>query len=158
MAHDMSLARKMSLVRKAAFALLLVATPLATAPSANADPDSPASKGASVDPIAQRVFPPELIFGHAAEINLTSNQRERIIAEIRTLQSHVEQVAPTMERARGQMVADLDAEPADETRVLSALDTVLAAERDIKRLNIAALVRVRNVLTPAQRVRLNALR
>jgi hypothetical protein len=42
--------------------------------------------------------------------------------------------------------------------VLEALDDVLASEREIKRLRIATLVRLRNLLTPAQRARLNALR
>jgi Spy/CpxP family protein refolding chaperone len=157
MPQDMPLTR-LSLAGKIALTLFLVAAPLAAPPSASGQPEASASKGGAVDPIAQRVFPPELIFSHAAEIGLNPNQRERIIADIKTLESRVQQVAPTMERARAQMVADLDAEPADETRVLSALDSVLAAERDIKRLHIAALVRVRNVLTPAQRERLNAFR
>jgi Spy/CpxP family protein refolding chaperone len=42
--------------------------------------------------------------------------------------------------------------------VLEALDGVLAVERDIKRLHMVTLVRIRSVLTPRQRTRLNELR
>jgi len=149
---------KLSSVQIAVLAALLVAAPLANAPTASAEPASAGPRSEGGDPIAQRVFPPELIMGHAQEIGLTPGQRDRIIAEVKGLQAHASQVTPGLERARAQMVAELDAEPADEARVLSDLDSVLAGERDIKRLYIATLVRIRNILTPAQRARLNAVR
>jgi len=42
--------------------------------------------------------------------------------------------------------------------VLAALDTVLNIERDVKRLQLQALVRLRDSLTSGQRARLNELR
>jgi Spy/CpxP family protein refolding chaperone len=142
----------------AAMAAILAAALWAAAPSAPAQSPSTPSQGAAADPIAQRVFPPDLIMGHAGEIGLTPLQRDRIIEEVKSLQSHADQIAPRLERDRAQMIIDLDAEPADEARVLKALDDVLASEREIKRLHIATLVRLRNLLTPAQRARLNAFR
>ncbi len=141
-----------------ALAAILAATLWAAAPLARAQLVSTAAEGAAGDPIAQRVFPPDLIMGHAGEIGLTPSQRDRIIEEVKSLQAHANQIAPRLERDRAQMIIDLDAEPADEARVLGALDDVLASEREIKRLHIATLVRLRNLLTPAQRARLNALR
>lgn len=152
------MAHRPSFVQMAALALVLATAPLAAPPTVMAQAAASEPQGAAADPIARRVFPPDLIMDHADQIGLTPNQRDRIIAEVKTLQSRAEQVAPVMERARAQMVSELDAEPTNEARLMSALDSVLAAERDIKRLHIATLVRIRNLLTPAQRARLNALR
>jgi Spy/CpxP family protein refolding chaperone len=152
------MAAEMSFVRGSAVALFLLAWPLAAAPPASAQPEAPPASGANADPIAQRVFPPELVMGHADEIGLTPDQRGQIVAAVSSLQQQANGLGPRMAQARGQMVADLDAEPADETRVLAALDGVLAVERDVKRLEIGMLVRIRNILTPAQRTRLAALR
>ncbi len=146
------------LPRATALALLLLTTSFAGASPALAQLEPIAAHGAPADPIEQRVFPPDLIMRHAEEISLTRDQRDRIVADVTTLQHRAEAIAPQVERARSQMVADLDAEPADEARVLAALDQVLAAEREVKRLHIATLVRIRNLLTSTQRLRLAALR
>ncbi len=146
------------LPRATALALLLLTTSFAGASPAYAQLEPIAAHGAPTDPIEQRVFPPDLIMRHAEEISLTRDQRDRIVADVTTLQHRAEAIAPQVERARAQMVADLDAEPADEARVLVALDQVLAAEREVKRLHIATLVRIRNLLTSNQRLRLAGLR
>jgi Spy/CpxP family protein refolding chaperone len=137
---------------------LALALALTAAPAAWAQSAIPVSTAAPPDPIEQRVFPPEFVMGHANEIGLTDDQRDRIIAEVKRLQGQAEAVMPQMERARDRMVSELDADPVNEARVLIALDGVLSVERDVKRLHIATLVRIRNLLTTAQRARLDALR
>ncbi len=157
---DMSVSRS-NFPRSAARALSLAAALCAAAPLALAQPAAPAQQQrgqGQADPIAERVFPPELIMVHAGKINLTDEQRQRVVAEVERLQQQAQGIGPRGERARAGMVAALDAEPADEASVLSGLEQVLTVERDIKRLHIATLVRIRNLLTPAQRARLNELR
>jgi hypothetical protein len=110
------------------------------------------------DPIAQRLFPPDLVIGHADDIALTVEQRHRVIAEVARLQADLSGIAPRGEAARAQMAAALGADQVNEAQVLQGLDGVLGVERDIKRLHIGALVRIRNILSATQRTRLNALR
>jgi Spy/CpxP family protein refolding chaperone len=148
----------LSIPRACALAAFLVAAPALNFVPAFAQPEPVALHTGPVDPIEQRVFPPDLIMNHANEISLTRDQRDRIVSEVTALQHQVEAIAPQVERARSQMLAELDAEPANEARVLMALDQVLDAERNVKRLHIATLVRIRNLLSPAQRARLDALR
>jgi Spy/CpxP family protein refolding chaperone len=46
----------------------------------------------------------------------------------------------------------------DEASVLEQVDRTLAVERDIKRAQVALLVRIKNTLTPAQQAKLAELR
>ena len=52
------------------------------------------------------------------------------------------------------MVRLLQEGSVDETKVLAQADRILALEREIKRTQISLLVRIRNVLTPAQQAKL----
>lgn len=144
-----------SLVRALAVSVVLASASIAAIPAARAQQQGDL---AQVDPIAQRLFAPEFVMAHADDIDLTANQRQRIIEAVSRLQGDMLAIAPRAESARGQVVAALSVEQVDEARVLEALDGVLAVERDIKRLHIATLVRIRNHLTPRQRTRLNELR
>jgi Spy/CpxP family protein refolding chaperone len=45
-----------------------------------------------------------------------------------------------------------------EAQVLEQVDRVLALERDLKRTKIALLVRIKNMLTPEQQVKLAGMR
>ncbi len=149
----------MPLPRAVALTFFLAVAPAVATPPAWAQAAPVAQQeNPEADPIFRRVFPPELVMAHAAEIGLTGDQRERIIAEVTRLQAEASTIGPRGEQARAQMVAALSAERVDEARVLDALEGVLSIEREIKRLHIATLVRIRNTLTPAQRSRLNALR
>jgi Spy/CpxP family protein refolding chaperone len=48
--------------------------------------------------------------------------------------------------------------PADETQVTAQLDKVLNAEHEVKRTQIALMVRIKTKLTPEQQARLRHLR
>jgi Spy/CpxP family protein refolding chaperone len=51
----------------------------------------------------------------------------------------------------------LQEKPVDETRVLAQVDRILTLEKEIKKTQITLLVRIKNVLTPAQQARLAEL-
>lgn len=48
-------------------------------------------------------------------------------------------------------------QPVDEKAVLAQFDKLLALESEIKRLHLASLIRVKNILTPEQQTRLREL-
>jgi Spy/CpxP family protein refolding chaperone len=113
---------------------------------------------AAADDIRALVFSPEFIMAFRREIALTARQRDQMIVDLQDLQRRLVVQQDQMRDARAALVQALRAEPANQERVLSALDAVLAIEREVKRLQLPALVRLRDSLTPSQRAQLEQLR
>jgi hypothetical protein len=153
----------------AAFALVVAGTATAQQPDqdnfilAEAN-DTPAQiiaherSEAANDEVRALVYSPEFIFANRRAISLTDRQRDQMVVDMQGLQRRLISQQEQMQDARDALIAALRAEPANEARVLAALDTVLNIERDVKRLQLQALVRLRDALTATQRARLNALR
>jgi Spy/CpxP family protein refolding chaperone len=110
------------------------------------------------DPLAQFVFPPELVMRHAAEIGLDDKQRAAIKDAVVTTQSKVLDVQWEVQGEAEKLARLLQASPIDETAVLAQADKVMGFERQVKRTHLALLVRIKNLLTDAQRARLTELR
>ena len=112
----------------------------------------------SQDPLGDILFPPELVMQHQQEIGLTEEQRSYIIAEIGNAQQKATDVQWKLQREVEQMAAILKHDPVDETAMVAQLDRVLALERDMKRIQLTLVARIKNRLTPEQRVRLRELK
>ena len=110
------------------------------------------------DPLGDILFPPELVMQHQQEIGLTEEQRSYIIAEIGSAQQKATDVQWKLQREVEQMAAILKHDPVDETAMAAQLDRVLALERDMKRIQLTLVVRIKNRLTPEQRARLRGLK
>ncbi len=106
------------------------------------------------DPLAGNFFPPELIMQNQQALGLSDEQKSAMIAEIQRTQG----TATTIQWRLQQQVERLSAlvrEPrVDEAAVLLQLDSVLTAEREMKRAQITLLVRLKNKLTPDQQAML----
>lgn len=113
---------------------------------------------AAADPIRALVYSPEFIFANRRVISLSDRQRDTMIADLQGLQSRLIGQQMEMEDAREALIAAMRAQPANEARVLAALDDVLNIEREVKRSQMQTLLRLRDSLTSAQRVRLSELR
>jgi len=94
------------------------------------------------DPFAAYLFPPERVMSHSLELGLDDAQKTAIKNEVQNVQ--------------GKFV-DLQEKPVDETKVLAEVDRILALEKDIKKMQVTLLVRVKNILTPAQQAKLTEL-
>ncbi len=114
--------------------------------------------GPGQDPLAQHVFAPDLVMRHAAEIGLDEKQRAAIKDAVLKMQSKVLDAQWEVQAESEKMVRLLQASPVDETAVLAQADKVMALEREVKRTHLSMLVRVKNVLTDAQREKLKELR
>ena len=110
------------------------------------------------DAIAERLFPPELIMAKQRELGIDDRQRDAIVKEIQALQTRVVELQWQMQAAVGALLELLDAPRIDEARALAAADKVMAVEREVKKLHLGTLIRIRNLLTDAQRARLATLR
>ncbi len=95
----------------------------------------------------RELFPPALIMQHQADIALMAN------AEKATVELRWQLEAKTA--ALGKLLA---ADTVDEAAALKQADEVLALEDRLKRLRLGFLIRVKNVLTPAQQDTLRKLR
>ena len=114
--------------------------------------------GPPEDPIGAKLYPPELIMAHQQELGIDDKQREAIVKEVQALQNRVVEIQWQMQAAVEELVKQLDAPRVDETKALAQADKVMGFERDVKRAHLGMLIRIRNLLTDAQRAKLAALR
>ena len=117
-----------------------------------------AEPGKNDDPIAARLYPPELIMKHQRELGIDDKQRDAIVAEVQKTQAKLVPLQWQMQGASEQMAKLLDAPKLDEAKVLAQADKIMGIEREFKRAHLGLLVRLRNLLTDTQRSRLAELR
>jgi Spy/CpxP family protein refolding chaperone len=110
------------------------------------------------DPIAQNLFPPELVMKYRQEINLDENQSKMLKDAIQKAQAKFLDLQWDAQSESGKLVQLLKARPVDETAVLAQVDQVLNREREIKKAQISLLVRIKNLLTETQQNKLMELR
>ena len=110
------------------------------------------------DPIAQNLFPPELVMKYRQDINLSEGQSKAIKEAIQKAQAKFLDMQWDMQSETEKLVQLLKARPVDESAVLAQVDQVLNREREIKKAQISLLVRIKNQLTEAQQNKLMELR
>jgi Spy/CpxP family protein refolding chaperone len=118
----------------------------------------PSPGAQSPDPIAQNLFPPDLIFSQADAIGLTDAQKASIQSVVLNAQSHFVLLQPRLARAMQAMVSLISQSRVNESQVMAKLENVLSAEREIKRTQIGLMIRIKNVLTVEQQAKLRQLR
>ena len=138
---------------------LFVVVVLLIAPlSGVARADAPTPPRPSDDPIAARLFPPELIMVHQQELGIDDKQRTAILREVEKTQSAMLPIQWQMQGATSELARLLDEPKVDEAKVLAQADKLMDLERQLKRNHLTLLVRLRNLLTEAQRAKLKSLR
>ncbi|SRR6266849_4307115 len=110
------------------------------------------------DPIAENLFPPDLVLSNQKAIGLDDAQRNYVRSEVLKAQTHFTELQFQLQDAMETLVALLKQDPVDESQVMAQLDKVLNAEREVKRTQIALMVRIKNKLRPEQQARLRQLR
>jgi Spy/CpxP family protein refolding chaperone len=113
--------------------------------------------GGGDDPFARYLFPPDRIMSHSLEIGLEDAQKTAIRNEVQKAQPKFTDAQFELQADGEKMIRLLQEKPVDETRVLAQVDRILAVEKEIKKTQITLLVRIKNVLTPAQQARLAEL-
>lgn len=120
---------------------------------------SPASGEASGDddPVARYLFPPEKVLGAARELGLDDAQKKTIRAEIVKSQSKFLDLQLDMQENAERLSALLQEKPVDETKVLNELDKILSTEKEMKRVQLSLLIRIKNALTAPQQAKLSEI-
>ena len=111
----------------------------------------------SPDPLAGAFFPPELVVLARDQIALTPEQLTEIRAQVEKTQSRSEELRAQLERETAALVALANPDRVDEAALVTQLDKVLDAERELKHLHIGLLAAIKNQLTPEQEAKLREL-
>ncbi|MBI4584030.1 MAG: periplasmic heavy metal sensor [Planctomycetes bacterium] len=110
------------------------------------------------DPLAENLFPPDLVLQFQSEIVLTDEQREAIRAEMEKAHPRFEALRQQLEKETEKLAELLKKERVDEKAALAQFDQVQNLERDLKRAHLALVIGLKNKLTPEQQARLQELR
>jgi len=111
-----------------------------------------------MDPMAEYLFPPELIMQKAQDIGLTEDQRGVIQEEVQKSQTQFGDLQKKLQREMEALVNMIKQEKADEDKVRSQLDKVLSAEGEVKKAQLSLMVRIKNGLTGQQQGQLREMR
>ena len=111
-----------------------------------------------VDPLSDKLFPPELILHSYAEINLTDDQRESIVSAMRQSEQPFIRRHNQLEEEKKRLAKLLSAEKVDTAEALEAMDKMLEVEGEIKRTQLSLLLKLKNLLTASQQTKLTAIK
>lgn len=128
--------------RIALLVTLIVCSGFAAAQNAGPKPDK--------DPFHGKLFPPDVILQHREALQLDDEQLAAIRAAVIDVQSNIAGHQWDLRDAYQQVLADLAETPVDEARVLQHVQLALAAENEVKKMQVGMLVRLRNLLTDEQ--------
>ncbi|HEX6717351.1 MAG TPA: hypothetical protein VF088_09580 [Pyrinomonadaceae bacterium] len=110
------------------------------------------------DPLAHLMFPPDMIMGHARELNLTDEQKAFMRSEIQKTTMAFQELQWKLQDQMELLHETMKSSSVNEQQALAQLDKVLDIEREIKRLHIGLAVRLKNRLTPEQQDQLHKMR
>jgi len=97
-----------------------------------------------------KLFPPDVVLKHQADLKLTDAQRKAIRTEVAGLQSKIGTVDFDILEAGTDLQEQIEKAPIDREAVLASADRVFAAESRKKRAWIEMLVNIKNLLRPEQ--------
>ena len=127
---------------------------LPTAALAQMPPGSGAGPGPKDDPFGRYLFPPDRVMSHSLDIGLGDAQKTAIRNEVQKVQPKFLDSQFELQSEGEKMIKLLQEKPVDEAKVLAQVDRILAIEKEIKKSQISLLVRIKNILTPAQQDKL----
>ena len=137
----------------------LVAAPLAVMAQPMGEPPmAPGLPGMSPPAFIENVFPPSLIMRHDVEIGLTDAQRDAITKQMEDAQKSLVSSQWDVERESQKLSKLLEPPHIDDTAALAQVDQVMKAEEKLKKSHLTLLIRIKNILTPAQQEKLRQLR
>lgn len=110
------------------------------------------------DRFEKALFGPELVLRYAKEIGLTQPQRQTILEITKKTQTELVPLQLDMAEPAMELVDLLDQERVDEGAAVAKADQVLKIENEVKKKQMAFLIKIKNVLTKDQQSRLRVLR
>ncbi|MGZ8842638.1 MAG: Spy/CpxP family protein refolding chaperone [Pyrinomonadaceae bacterium] len=110
------------------------------------------------DPLADSIFPPDMIMQHQRELALTEDQKIFMRGEIQRTTTRFNELQWQLQDQMEALHETVKGNSINEQLALSQLDKVLESEREIKRLHMEMAIRIKNKLTPDQQTKLQSFR
>jgi len=110
------------------------------------------------DPLADSMFPPELIMQHQRELALTDAQKTFMRSEIQRTTTRFNELQWQLQDAMEVLHESMKGNQVNEQQAMEQLGKVLDAEREIKMLHMGMAIRIKNQLTPDQQMKLQTMR
>jgi len=110
------------------------------------------------DPIAEHVFPPDLLKVAHKQIGLTDDQAAKLKTEIQTAQERIADLEQRRQDEMQALVNLLKQEHPEEKAVLDESDKVSNLETEVKQTHLVMLVRIKNMLTVEQQAKLKEVK
>jgi Spy/CpxP family protein refolding chaperone len=110
------------------------------------------------DPLEAILYPPELIMQHRRAIDLNDEQRDAITRMIEDLTGRMNALNWRLLDETESLLEALEGPRVDQDRALDRLEKVLETEKEVKRVHLELLIRIKNVLTAEQQETLDRLR
>lgn len=130
--------------------ILLLAASLGAVSAYAAAPKDDVFKG--------KLFAPNVILENQAELGLSKQQFTQIRKAVVDVQANVAEHEWDVREAYQNIMAGLDEMPIDEQQVLEHVSAALRAENEVKKLQVAMLIRLKNLLTDEQIAYLESVR
>ena len=108
------------------------------------------AQGPQKDVFKGKLFAPNIILEHQDELGLSKEQFTAIRAAVVEVQSNVAEHEWDLREAYQNVMSDLDDSPINEDKVLENVQAALLAENEVKKLQVAMLIKLRNLLTDEQ--------
>jgi Spy/CpxP family protein refolding chaperone len=138
--------------------ILVIGIVLTVAFASAQQPPRPPQPTRDNDPLAQFVFPPELVMQHQREIGLTDEQKTFLRGEIQRVTLRFTELQWQLQDSMEGLASIMKESSVNEQQALSQLDKILDTEREIKHLHIGLAIRIKNKLTPDQQSRLQGMK
>ena len=105
-----------------------------------------------------KLFAPNVSLENQAALGLSKQQFTEIKRAVVDVQANVAEHEWDVREAYQNILAELDKTPIDQNQVLEHVDAALRAENEVKKLQVAMLIRLKNLLTDEQVAYLESLR
>jgi len=106
--------------------------------------------GPKDDVFKGKLFPPKVILEHQAELGLSKQQFTEIKAAVVAVQANIAEHEWDLRQAYQSVMLELDKTPVDEDRVMEHVSAALLAENEVKKEQVAMLIRLKNLLDDEQ--------
>jgi Spy/CpxP family protein refolding chaperone len=113
---------------------------------------------AAGDELAQNLFAPDVVLKYRQEIGLDDAQSKSLKELVQKAQARFLDVQWDMQSEATKLGVLLRAPRIEETAAIAQADKVLGMERQVKEAQLSLLIRIKNLLTPAQQDKLVELR
>lgn len=116
-------------------------------------PDGPGGPG-----FERNLFPPDLVLSNQDALSLTEEQIATIKKLLNDTHSKTLDIHVDLQRATERLNRALEPQKVDESAALAAADQAMTLESQVKRLHMALMIRIKNLLTEEQQAKATELR